>query len=161
MKILTSLFCCLFTASVYAQTYKEGLQAAQNKDYEKAYNILQQLAEKDNPYAMRDLGKMYARGDWVEPDMYKAMEWWSRCALTHNFECMTTLGYTRYHVPEVKNIVFSHFWYTLASFSPDLSIRNSSLESLQYIEEKMSLEQIEASGFLLKNTFQSWKGILE
>jgi len=161
MKILTTLFCCIFTITVFAQDYEDGLQAIENKDYELAYNIWKQLAENEDSYAMRELGKMYARGDWVEPDMYKAMEWWSRCALMHNFECITALGYTRYHVPEVKNIVFSHFWYTLASFSPDLSIRNSSLESLQYIEEKMSLEQIEASGFLLKNTFQFWKGIIK
>ena len=150
-----------FSSSVLSQTYEDGLQAIENKNYELAYNIWEKLAENEDTYAMRELGKMYARGDWVEPDMVMAMEWWMKCALMYNFECMTTLGWTRYKMPGYINIAYAHYWYTLASYSPKQEIRDGAMESLRVIEEEMTLEQFDESAFLFKNTSQFWNGILE
>jgi TPR repeat protein len=150
-----------FSSSVLSQTYEDGLQAIENKNYVLAYSILKQLAENEDPYAMRELGKMYARGDWVEPNMVVAMEWWMKCALMYNFECMTTLGWTRYKMPGYINVAYAHYWYTLASYSPNQEIRDGAIESLRVIEAEMTLEQFDKSAFLFKNTSQFWNGILD
>ncbi len=49
-------------------------------DYSKAMHEWQQLAQKDDPAAMRNVGHMYRRGLGVDQDFTKALSWYKRAA---------------------------------------------------------------------------------
>lgn len=85
-------------ASRLASMYKEGKGVEQNDEMAnmlamRSYELMQwQLfdimpleiaiseAEKGNPSAMFQLGGRYHKGEGVEPDMQKAIEWWQKAA---------------------------------------------------------------------------------
>lgn len=47
-------------------------------DEEAAYEVMQEEAQRGNAYAMYDMGKLYARGIFVEPDQDIAQEWYMK-----------------------------------------------------------------------------------
>ena len=160
--IIILLLCPLLLVSSCAlgQTHEDGLDAVLKKDYETAYVIWKELAQQGNTYAMKDLGTMYARGHYVEKDMKKAIEWWWWCSMQYNFSCMTRMGYMHYKVPEHKNLVYSHFWYSLSSHSPNMDMKIKSLQSLDNIEKEMTKEQLGTAKLLFEESRHLWKEIL-
>ena len=54
---------------------KEGLDAYNNEDYDKALEILSPLAEEGNAEAQNTLGLMYDEGEGVNQDYKEAVIW--------------------------------------------------------------------------------------
>lgn len=63
-----------------AQDYEAGKQAYLAKDYDKALEILEPLAEAGNSDAQVTLGLMYDYGHGVERNPAKAIEWYTKAA---------------------------------------------------------------------------------
>lgn len=66
--------------SVFAQNLDEGQAAYQAKDYQKALQILQPLAEQGNSQAQAMLGLMYDNGYGVNKDSAEAFKWYLKAA---------------------------------------------------------------------------------
>jgi len=75
---------CLFSGFVplglYGQTFEDGKVAYEAKDYKKALEILQPLAEVGNSQAQVTLGIMYDYGQGVSKDPVEAMKWYIKAA---------------------------------------------------------------------------------
>jgi hypothetical protein len=67
------LSCFVFPAFSSADQLKDAKTAFDNKDYEKAYELLSPLAETKNAEAQTRLGIMYINGQGVERDLTKGL----------------------------------------------------------------------------------------
>ena len=70
--VLTFLF--LFCGSVFADDFKDGLDAINRGDYKTAHELWLPLAEQGNAEAQYDLGVMYLRGQGVLQDYKEAVK---------------------------------------------------------------------------------------
>jgi len=83
LRIINKLFlvAAIFIPVVLsAQTFEEGMAAYQEKDYQKAHEILLPLAEQGNSQAQITLGIMYENGQGVAKDPSKALDWYIKAA---------------------------------------------------------------------------------
>ena len=64
----------------HADEYMKALKWYQDKNYEKAYKIIEDEAKKDNKSAQYLLGKMFENGEGVKKDTSKAMYWYKKAA---------------------------------------------------------------------------------
>lgn len=64
----------------FDKEYEKAAQYYTNEQYEKAFPILQHLAEQDYAPAQSLLGYLYANGSGVPQDMKRAMEWLQKAA---------------------------------------------------------------------------------
>ncbi|MBW2520859.1 MAG: sel1 repeat family protein [Deltaproteobacteria bacterium] len=77
----TMLLMVLMTSSsLFAGNFEEGLKAAQEKDYQKAYKLWIIEADKGDPFAQFNLGIMFERGDGVPQNYEKALNWFEKSA---------------------------------------------------------------------------------
>ena len=60
--------------------FDDAVKAYEAGDYSKAMQEWQQLAQKDDPAAMRNVGHLYRRGLGVDQDFTKALSWYKRAA---------------------------------------------------------------------------------
>jgi len=60
--------------------HREALEAYKQKDFEKAYAIWEEEAQKNSDQAMTNLGLMYLKGEGVKKDFAKAREWFERAS---------------------------------------------------------------------------------
>lgn len=65
---------------VLAQSFEEGVSAAQRGDFATALKHFEPLAEQGDANAQRSLGIMYAYGEGVTQDDVKAVAWYRRAA---------------------------------------------------------------------------------
>lgn len=70
----------LLAQPVLAQSYEAGRQAYLDKDYSKALEILQPLAEQGDSDAQVTLGLMYDYGHGVNRDQTTAIKWYTKAA---------------------------------------------------------------------------------
>ena len=73
--VLTGFILCTLVFNVVAGTYEEGKQAYLNKDYSRALEILQPLAENGNSQAQITMGLMYDYGHGVPRDAAESVRW--------------------------------------------------------------------------------------
>ena len=75
--LLALTFLFLFSGSVFADDYQDGLDAIERKDYKEAYRLILPLAEKGNAEAQSMLGVMlmYSIKDGVTQDYKEAFKW--------------------------------------------------------------------------------------
>ena len=83
----------------WARDYKDGLatyrrahDAYDNKDYETALPIWQELAAEGNASAQLALGILYFKGEGVSQDLNEAIRWFERAAISGNVQAMFNLG---------------------------------------------------------------------
>ena len=69
------LSCFVFPAFSSADQLEDAKTAFDNKDYEKAYELLAPLAEAGNAEAQTRLGAMYVNGQGVEQDFTLGFSW--------------------------------------------------------------------------------------
>ena len=69
----------------------EGIAFFDEADYEKAYNSLVDIAEDGNDEAQYLIGLLYYRGDYVELNIDKAIQWFKRSARKNNIEAINML----------------------------------------------------------------------
>ncbi len=61
-------------------TFNQGVAAYDAGQYEDAYKIFHDLAEKDDLAAMRNVALMLRNGKGVEKDPDRALDWYERAA---------------------------------------------------------------------------------
>lgn len=59
-----------------AESFKEGIEAAQAGNFETAYEIWLPLATAGNPDAQFNVGQLFAQGNGVAIDPISAIAWW-------------------------------------------------------------------------------------
>jgi hypothetical protein len=72
---ITLLLCVVFPSMSYADQLDEANAAIESKDFKKAYELLQPLAEEGNAEAQTRLGALYVNGQGVEQDLTKGLSW--------------------------------------------------------------------------------------
>lgn len=75
-----SAFHALQGLPVFAQSFEEGLSAAQSGDFATALQHFEPLAEQGHPDAQLKLGFMYANGQGVAQNHAEALLWFQRAA---------------------------------------------------------------------------------
>ena len=65
----------------FGQSYEEGLQAAQNGDYHRAYAIWKPMADAGVSRAQYALGLMHENGHGVELNYHQARAWYKKAAV--------------------------------------------------------------------------------
>ena len=78
--VLTGFIFCTLIFNVAAETYEEGKQAYLNRDYSRALEILQPLAENGNSLAQITMGLMYDYGHGVPQDTAESVRWYRLAA---------------------------------------------------------------------------------
>jgi len=84
-KIIIQRSGVVFPALSNAGQLEDAEAAIENKDFEKAYELLSPLAEEDNVEAQTMLGTMYVTGQGVEEDVTTGLSWIMKAA-TQGYE---------------------------------------------------------------------------
>ena len=71
--LFSLLLCFVFPISSNADQLEDAKAAIENKDFEKAYELLRPLAEESNAEAQTILGALYVNGQGVEKDVTKGI----------------------------------------------------------------------------------------
>lgn len=71
--LFTLLICVIFPFVSNADQLEDAISAIENKDYKKAQELLQPLADEGNPVAQTRMGAMYVNGQGVEMDFTKGL----------------------------------------------------------------------------------------
>jgi hypothetical protein len=74
------LLCFVFPVLSNAEQLEDAKAAIDNKDFEKAYELLCPLAEEDNAEAQTILGSLYINGQGVEEDITTGLSWIMKAA---------------------------------------------------------------------------------
>ncbi len=83
----------LFSGFVFAlNTFQQGHEAYEQRDYARAFELLQPLAQDGNGDAQNILGKMYGLGHGVPKDETAAMKWIKLAAGNGNLEAQEVLA---------------------------------------------------------------------
>lgn len=75
MKIIVSMMLLVLAEPVYADEFKNGMQAYKNNDFTTALKFFKPLAKKGDPMAQYQLGLMYGKGEGVPEDFKEAVKW--------------------------------------------------------------------------------------
>ena len=78
--LLTCIAMLLASVNSYANSYNDGLLAAESGDYQKAAAQWKPLAGRDNAEAQFNLGLLYHSGSGVEQDEQKAVALYHKAA---------------------------------------------------------------------------------
>ncbi len=78
--LFSLLLCFVFPVLSNAEQLGDAKAAVENKDFEKAYELLCPLAEEDNVEAQTMLGSLYVNGQGVEKDVTKGLSWIMKAA---------------------------------------------------------------------------------
>lgn len=73
-------------------TYRTDIAAYNPSDYNYAYHYFYQAAQKGDPIAEDNLGKIYADGRGVPQDEASAVTWYTKAAQQHNPDAALNLG---------------------------------------------------------------------
>jgi uncharacterized protein len=101
--LLSLTFLFLFSSSVYADDYQDGMDAFGRKNYKTAHKLLLPSAEQGVVNAQVNLGTMYYEGHGVPQDYKEAAKWFRLSAKQGNVAGQYNLGlmYRRGHgVPQ-------------------------------------------------------------
>jgi hypothetical protein len=83
--LFSLLLCFVFPVLSYAEQLEDAKAAVENKDFEKAYELLCPLAEEGNAEAQTLLGALYVNGQGVEQDATKGLSLITKAA-TQGYE---------------------------------------------------------------------------
>jgi len=86
--ILTQLLC--FAA--LADDVRDGIEALDRKDFNRALQLIRPLAQSSNPFAQWLLGDMYKDGEGLPKDMKMALDWWTKAASKGLADAQLSLG---------------------------------------------------------------------
>jgi uncharacterized protein len=81
-----------FAAPVAAQDFNAGMEAYKRGDYAAALHEIRPVAEAGDSTAQYNLGVMYANGQGVEQDHFRAVKWWLKSARQGLVEAQSNLG---------------------------------------------------------------------
>lgn len=85
--------CAIAQENQFEQNYQEGEKLFDNKEYNKAYTILIEAAQKGHPGAQFLIGKMYMLGYGVTIDYTEAMNWYMKAATSDYAPAFNNIGF--------------------------------------------------------------------
>ena len=114
------LFILLISLTFFVGTahadFDEGLSAYKQKDFKKAFEEWQPLAEQGDMLAQFYLGLIYGFGQGVEKDLAEAIRWWRRSAEQGNIAAQSNLGFMyKYGNGVPQDIVLAYMWSKIAA----------------------------------------------
>ena len=116
--LFSTILCMVMmtTSYLFAGNFEEGLRAAQEENYQKAYQLWFIEAEKGDPFAQFNLGVMYERGDGVTQDYKKAMKWFEKSAELGYSPAQVNLGIMNLNGRGIpQNIMAALKWFQKAA----------------------------------------------
>ena len=79
LNLIAFLLCSSLIMTAYAD-FNDAVKYLKQKEYTKAFNELQPLAEQDHVYAQLNLGRIYRDGLGVEKNAKEAFKWFEKAA---------------------------------------------------------------------------------
>ena len=128
-------------------SFKEGLDAYKNEDYDKALEILSPLAEEGNAQAQNTLGLMYGEGEGVNQDYKEAVKFCRLAAEQGDAYGQLNLGFmyaNGYGV--IEDYVYALMWWYIAASNGNENAK----EYIEELEEMMTSSQIKEAQRLSK-----------
>ena len=112
LSILSLLFVLLAGMSAQAGPLEDGLDAYRLGEWDKAFAVLQPLAQAGNPAAQEKIGRLYQRGKGVERDYALAAQWYRRAADQGESQAQTRLAMMlRYGIGPRHDYAEAMKWY--------------------------------------------------
>lgn len=81
------------------ERYQSGIEAYQEGNYYKTFNLMTRLAENDNVDAQSMLASLYLKGQGVDADKEQALFWYEKAAKQGNTEA---LAFMKQHESTIK-----------------------------------------------------------
>ena len=82
----------VFATPAIAGPFEDGVSAYERRDFARALQLWQPLADAGNPSAQDRVGRLYAAGEGVVPDAGRAAEWFKKAAEQANPDAQLRLG---------------------------------------------------------------------
>ncbi len=95
MKSISVIICLTLLTlapAAFADTFEDGMAAFEAREYQKALNLWQNLAEQGDVNSQVNIGEMYARGLGVTRNATKALEWFKKAAAQGSATAEFNLG---------------------------------------------------------------------
>ena len=89
---MSFLLCVVFPFISNADQLEDANTAIESKDYKKAFELFQPLAEEGNAEAQTRLGALYVNGQGVEQDLDKGLSWIMKAA-TQGYETARKIAF--------------------------------------------------------------------
>jgi TPR repeat protein len=94
MRLSISLAVLLLGAApAFAGPLEDGLAAYKAREFDKAMQLLQPLADKGNPGAQEKIGRLYERGKGAPKDFTQAEKWYRKAAERGDAAAQARLGF--------------------------------------------------------------------
>jgi len=137
--IVAILMFFMVATHVYANDFKEGLNAIHETDYEKALDKLMPLAESGHPAAQYNIGVMHEWGNGVPQDNFQALKWYKRSAERFHKDAQNNLGalYSKGEGTE-QDFVEALKWFIISAENGS----EGGQKNIRIVEKRMSYEQI-------------------
>ena len=127
LSILSLLFVLLAGMSAQAGPLEDGLDAYRLGEWDKAFAVLQPLAQAGNPAAQEKIGRLYQRGKGVERDYALAAQWYRRAADQGESQAQTRLAMMlRYGIGPRHDYAEAMKWYRAGAAQDRKSTRLNS-----------------------------------
>lgn len=136
-----------------------GRAAITEGDYELAMEEFRLSAQEGDDDAEEMIGVLYAMGLGVEQDYRRAFEWYMRASIRGHAGAQSGLGW--YYelgmgMPE-RDMVRAHMWYAISAAGGDID----AALSLEYIEPRMTAEQIKEAQILARDYLDHFESVWE
>ena len=137
---LLLLFLIYVTSNVVRADFNDGVIAYVMNDYEKAFTMMQSLAEtSDHGYAQYYMGIMYSKGQGVNQDYKAASDWFRKASEQAIPQAQYKLGELYFKGRGVpKDYESAYIWFSVgASHTHKLSI-----DAIQKAKTKLSNDEL-------------------
>ena len=115
--------------------------AKQASNYAKALHYYQLAAAKNDPWALNNIGFLYAHGKGVEQSDDLAMEWYQKAASLGHFDAQYNIGARYARGQGVQfDLVTAHFWMSRAKIGATALQTERADKTLELLEREMSAE---------------------
>ena len=145
-KYLIIIFIFYFPFLVFGESYEEGVKAAVNEDYDKAYSIWMSLAEAGHAEAQSAIGYMYHSGHGVKKDSFMAVEWYKKSALGKSLRGQFNIARAYYNGAGIKkNLFLAYVWFRITTIEGEKVKWNMYIvarENMKEIESKISYDEV-------------------
>ena len=111
------LIALLFTSYVYSLNLGSGVEAYNQGNYSKAYEIFSTLAEQGDADALFNLGFMHEQGIGTTQNYTEAYRWYRAAAEQGDVEAQFNLGirYAQEGRGVLQSYVYAHMWSNIAA----------------------------------------------
>ena len=144
IKVLIFVSLVLSASTASSNTYKDGTEALQAKDYESAHFMLLEEAMNNNALAQYNLGYMYHQGYGVEQDKETALRWFTKSAKLGNNWAQFYLGQA-YRLGGIlaRNEKTAIVWYTRSAMKNNVEAQFN-LGALYHMGKETPTDKVKA-----------------